>query len=548
MTLISKLAISAVAVSLLAIGALDLRHHDAQRQRLHTIYQETGLAATEEQLGQLLNRDPDAIESTDRLALALIAQLLDPRSRQAAASPKELQSLFEAQIKHLDVAEQLARESIKQRPNSWRALTAIGAAIYLRRSFARDDRLVRNYRDWERPLESARALAPARAEPSRFLTMAYLEVWPMLSKEKQQLTRDLLKTSLSDPAVYRVTIEPWLAVADNDLDALGLLPVEGWVFKDLRVRFTTRGNLELAVEANRRFRRRIAEETQEQLALIQKANARGDIIGARKQVDRALGQLPVDQGYASQAQALLQSLPAGPLATNFAGNVAVWMNFNSEQCLRSHCAFATDLVKRLFYTVPSDARGLRARLALADLNGANSAELKLEQRCSREARVYWLHKAKFLLERGQVSDARTALLSCPVAPQRQERELLYQRLFESLRPSNTPAQAVTVFGTSVRPHIAEYHPPTQSIEFALPRGDYEIELVPTVADERHSLIELLVDGAVIATMAVGPELRPQAVRVSATGFPQQLTQRLVAGQPKRLRFSEALPVGPARQL
>src|SRR6185369_775421 len=84
---------------------------------------------------------------------------------------------------------------LARRPASWEASMVLGAATYMSGSQGHDARLFTAHERWEAALE----LAPTKREPARFLTGAYVEIWPALTAPKRERTRALLAGLLSDP-------------------------------------------------------------------------------------------------------------------------------------------------------------------------------------------------------------------------------------------------------------------------------------------------------------------------------------------------------------
>src|SRR5205807_897964 len=84
---------------------------------------------------------------------------------------------------------------------------------------------------WERPLETAIALAPGRDEAARLLAGAYLELWPVLSPAKRNRERRLLAAVFTDPAAFASLIGPWLATAATRDEAFAAVPPtpEAWL-------------------------------------------------------------------------------------------------------------------------------------------------------------------------------------------------------------------------------------------------------------------------------------------------------------------------------
>lgn len=529
------LTLAAVLVTATAAGVY--REQSRQRVELLQILKESGLEDRAPRLSSLVRSDPDVRAAQERVALALVADLLDPSTRSDAATPFELEQRLEAQIDRLEVAERLARTVLATRPTSWRSSTVIGAAIYLRRSLRRDEQLLRSYQDWEEPLLRARRIAPARAEPARFLTMAYLELWPVLSEEKRELTRSLLAPSLTDRTTYLATIEPWLQVAGDDLDAIERLPQNAWLLNDVTGRLVRRGRLALALESQRRWRIALEREAEAALGRAQAASERGDHTRAAKVTVATLVGLPAQLQWLPLAERLLSAVPSGQLRGHrrFTRN---WFDFELEQCLRAQCRLSREFVER---SLPMSSRSsldpLTAALSTGNWQHMAQLETGLEpaERCAGPVERYWLAKAARALREVDVRTARDALTECP-SPST-DLELVHAHLLRAARRSISDpgsfGNEFTTLGESTR----------NGHEFALPKGDYELTVAFSRAGEA-SLSDLLIDGNLVASVALPPAGGTRTIRISTSGSAQFLRAGATRGPARTLRILDFRLVDP----
>ena len=520
------------AILVTAAAAHVFRDQKREREALLQILEESGLDERSPRLIGLVRSDPDVHAAKERVALALVADLLDPTTRADAATPTELDRRLQLQIGRLDIAEQLAHEVLAQRPTSWRSSTAIGAAIYLRRSLRRDERLLRSYRDWEEPLLRARRIAPGRAEPARFLTMAYLELWPVLSEEKQELTRSMLAPALTDRTTYLATIGAWLQVAGDDLDAIDRLPQTGWLLQDLTARLIERNRLALALESHRRWRAAIAEEAETALLDARASSSRGDHTRAAKLGVQALVQLPTQLQWLAMAEDLLAVIPSGQLK-NQGLFTRRWFDFELEQCLRSECRLSEKFVERI---LPMSSRGtydrLIAALSLGDweeMQGSES-EVATDARCTPQLEPYWLAKAILAVRENDLATARAAFTEC-LRPSR-GLELAHDRLLDTLRRA-AGASSGPLFAVATRPILGAETAGGQ--EFELPPGEYELTL-DFDRSAAAGLSEVLIDGDLVASVALPAAGGVRTVNISASGAAQFLRTRLVVGPLRSVRI------------
>ena len=515
--------LTVAGVLVITFAALATRDQQNQRDALIQILEDSGLDERSPRLASLVRSDPDVYSAQERVAMALIADLLDPSSRSDAASPADLELQLESQIDRLAVAEQLGHDVLKVRPKSWRSSTAIGAAIYLRRSLRRDEDLLRSYQDWETPLLRAREIAPGRSETARFLTMAYLELWTVLSEEKRALTRALLEPSLRDRSTYLATIDAWLQVAGDDLEAVDRLPQESWVLKDVTQRLVRRGHLALALESHRRWNVALAEEAEAALDTAREASARGSHTRAAKVALPALASLPVQSQWLPLAERLLAAVPSGQLKHQ-SRFTHVWFDHELEQCLRSECRLSEEFVRRSLPMSGRDTRDrLVAALSLGDWEAMTQTETELESsdRCAAPIERYWLAKATRALREGRPETARDALTECPSSSE--DLQLVQAQLLRAARRSSPngsdvfrPAES-TIVGTAL----------SNGQEIALPPGDYEVTIAFTPRD--NSLVDVLVDGGLVASVPLPPTDQVHAIRITSTGLAQSLRTVGVAG-------------------
>lgn len=223
-------------------------------------------------LAEWAARQDDPTETRMEVGRLLVNETVNPpegddgddgegNSDTAPGDPRTLpltQPITQPLTQPLTLARDLASEAMTRRPAAWRAPAVLASAIYLERSEAGDPRLITEASDWDRPLDRARALAPTVDEPPRFQAVAYLELWPTLSAEKQAAARDLLRLALRDSPTFNRVIPAWLTIseaADDSLEeTLEVVPNQPLAWSTLEGLFVRQRNWQGAVEARRRWR------------------------------------------------------------------------------------------------------------------------------------------------------------------------------------------------------------------------------------------------------------------------------------------------------
>src|SRR5215212_3087886 len=165
-------------LGLAAVSVAQFFSYRAGQQTLGELARETGALVQDPGLLEAISREPDPWRARLRVARTLLASATaDPQPEPATV------------LRRLEVARGLASAVSRERPASWEAAMTRGASTYLEWSRRRDRRLLSHPEEWEGPLLRSLELAPGRPEPARFLTAAYLELWPALSRGKKESAR-----------------------------------------------------------------------------------------------------------------------------------------------------------------------------------------------------------------------------------------------------------------------------------------------------------------------------------------------------------------------
>ncbi len=406
--------VGVAAAGLLAAAAAGARYAELRGERAALAASVRPLATQPATLGVLagLGSEPSLAAARARLARALVAEVLRPGAR----APAE----HAADLARLRLANGLALRALAQEPASWEALLALGASTYLEWSLAEDNRLFIEARAWERPLRRAQELAPWRAEPARFLSLAYLELWRVLPDWKREQARKLVAQGLADPATFDRLIEPWLEVSSHEgpdavEQALALVPPAPFAWQRLHRLFAARGDWPALARAATRLEAALAADLGRQVAAAEARLAAGEPAAAREMLLAALGQMPVDGRYATLFSRALQQLPAGSLDSASVPALEAWLDWALQLCAERECPLPPAVLGRL-------ARGCEPReqplaalalLASGDRAGAERLERQAGGTSQPGWAPYWIAKARQLAGGRDAEGARAALALLP---------------------------------------------------------------------------------------------------------------------------------------
>ena len=360
---------------------------------------------------EALRREDDPERAQLVVARGLVAMELDPRLHPSLA-PRDPAEERKTSLAHLALAGSLAREVLARRPASWQAAMLAGTATYLSWSEAHDPRLYTRSAAWDRPLTLARDLAPGKDEPSRFVVVAYLELWSSLSAQKRQTAQGLLERAFLDPATFSRLIRPWLTVARSREEAFAAIPPAPFAWELLQGIYAERHDWEGFALAHQHLETSLDEALAERLAEAELHRAGGDLAGARGLYLDAVNQAAPDQRRLPVLRTVLAQAPAASSSPSWAPPFRAWLDWTLDLCQVGRCPLTRPLIDRLTGLAGDDLPDHLAAWAAVTGDRLADAE-RLERRSTRlwheDWAPYLVAKARELTRRGDLGEARASL-------------------------------------------------------------------------------------------------------------------------------------------
>ncbi len=356
---------------------------------------------------QRIRSEPDPVQATLYAGRALLSRALRPPLGVLSQEAQVTEARDRAEL--LDRSRLLAQQVVEERPSAAEAHLLLGASTYLTRSLRQDRTLFTDAEAWEAPLMRAADLEPANPEAERFLAMAYLEVWPMLSDQKRALARQLVGRAFEEPVTFSRFIGPWLLV-HRDLDeALEALPSRPFVWRRMLQEMHARKDWPRYVRAQGELDEALAVEFEGKMRESAERASLGDDGRSRTLLIEVLGALPVDGRWASLFDRAMQALPPGPIHRVPAENVAAWLQWALQECTYRPCPLSPASILRAAVAAPELDDPSRAAALMAGeqpdrafrIAGAGARGLPWDR--------YHLLHAQWRARRGEMSAARAAL-------------------------------------------------------------------------------------------------------------------------------------------
>jgi hypothetical protein len=411
----------------------------------------------------------------------------------------------------LDETARLAAGALARRPASWEAAMVLGAATYLSRSAARDSRLFTAHEEWEEPLAAALRLAPTKREPVRFLTAAYLEIWPALSPPKRAAALPLVTEMLRSPADADLILGPWLDAAGDRQAALAALPPDPEVWAKAQQHFALRGDWAGFGAAREQWDRVLHGQLSAEVAAADGWLAQGDLRAARQLYLDVLERARPDLRYRDLLEKTLSQCPPGPVSRATAERLTRLLDWSLARCRVAACALSEGSLVRLARLVGDAAPPQEAMAVLlaGDLPGALSLERRAEGLGDEAWAPYQVAKARALTERQQLAEAGAALETVPRSWR--ERPAYWQARFELARAGGDgdgAALAEERLRAMTRREWAasdwSWHGDRARLEMftGSPAGRVEVDLDSVAAT--GAVVELRLDGALLGAFPAAP--------------------------------------------
>jgi hypothetical protein len=408
---IFALGIALALASLSWYRALSERQEEAARwlEGLGIPREEPGAEAARTAAPRL-DREPDPDRVGLRAARAALAAELDP-SLAPARAPLPGGRAERASAARLAETARRAGAALAEKPASWDAAMILGAATYLSWSQARDPRLFTQYREWERPIQASLRLAPGKREPVRFLTAAYLEIWPALSPAKKREARRLLAETFRNPRDLEMLLEPWLEAAGSLQAASALIPEDPEAWRRVQEALAHRGDWQGWSFARAHWEAALLASLRRDLDQAGRRMRRGDLVGARALYLSAAGRSRPDGRYRQVLETALTLCPPGPVDRETGDRLLPHLHWAVDRCVFGECPLSQAALKRLAFFARDAEPPLRAMASLfaGDLPRAESFERQGAGFWNEGWAPYLVVKARSLVERGQVEEAREAL-------------------------------------------------------------------------------------------------------------------------------------------
>lgn len=474
------------------------RTDQRQKETLLGFLESSGLDNRQPALRQRIDSEPDPQHAKLLVARALLHDTLDAREM-SQVEPSELDGWFQDRVARFGLAARLATEVLAERPASWQGQLIRGAGTYLAWSLDRNPALIRQYRDWEAPLERALELAPSEPEPVRFLAMAYLEMWSSLSPGKRARARELVRRGLEDPRAFRHLLNAWLEVTPNLDDALGLLPETSQAWKEAERALARLGRFDRVCEARQRSQIALATELEARLEEAVLRLEGGDGRAARQALLAILDDAPAEARYAPLVARAMTLLPAGPIDHRHARSAQRWLVWEADRSLLGETSLSKAVLSRLAALLPESEAALLAHVLLLgpEPDRAETVARHAPRIADTAWAPYFLERARLAKDKGLPREASQALDRLPSSWQRSPLTVaLRHDLGELDRPQPRKRWPRTLW---------RWPEDSRSVIelFVDEASQIEIEIV----DPGKAAVELSWDGAVKACEALGPTTR-----------------------------------------
>lgn len=330
-----RATLALAGIGLAAVSIAQVVSYRMGRRSLEELARETGVLAQDPGLLDGLAREPDPWRARLRVARTLLAS--------ATAEPRPEPAVL---LRRLEAARGLASGVSLERPASWEAAMVRGASTYLEWSLRRDRRLLYQPEEWEGPLLRSLELAPGRPEPARFLAAAYLELWPALSRGKQESARRLLARALGDHATFAALIGPWVRTAGGYEKAFSAMPAAPWAWERLQQLAAEDADWSGYSAARQRWYAALKAQMRRDLTEAETRLAGGDTERAQLTF-LSLLQAPPRRRFLPEIESALAQAPPGTPSPSLAPAFRSWLDWSLDLCRWRQCPMPEPMMQRL---------------------------------------------------------------------------------------------------------------------------------------------------------------------------------------------------------
>jgi hypothetical protein len=500
-----RLAAAAVALALALVPIARQRALAARQEQMTAWLAGSGVTPPRE-----IEHEPDPGRVDLRAARASLAAELDP-VRRSDLPPAEEAHQRTAGSARMAATARLAGEALAERPAAWEAAMVMGAATYLSWSQARDPRLFTAAPAWERPLETATALAPGRDEAARLLAAAYLELWPVLSPAKRDRERRLLAAVFTDPAAFASLIGPWLVTAANREEAFAPVPQNPEAWAKLQQIYAQQADWQGFCAARERWDLALQASLTGRLAAAEERRASSDAHGLFLEV--AIEARP-GRRYLGLLGRALEDCPPGSVDHHTAELLQKHLVWTLERCRLDRCPLSPRAMRRLAgFCRDLDPRiDAMAALVTGDLPRAEVLERTYATDWSEDWASYRLLKAKLLTERGDrgrghAPESEAVFAGIPRSWQ--ERPSYWQvraataREAEDVAAEGVAARELARLASREWPATAwHFHDGLPRLELLAAAGAPGLDLMIDAAPPRGAAAEIRLDDSILGTFPV----------------------------------------------
>jgi hypothetical protein len=408
--LVSVAARGVVVVLAATLAVSAVQHWFVARTQQHAVIEllaETGLATRQPEAARAAETDPDSVRARLAIARALLAEAIDYHSF-SALPPRAAAEAAERVSERLDLAREIAAETLVKRPNAWQAAMILGGATYLWSSHG-DPRTFSQRTTWETPLWAAASLAPGEDEPLRFLAVAWLEIWPTMTVAERKETLPTLHRAFQDPATFTRCAGLWFAAAADRTDAFRLVPEDPRAWSVVENLYARKAEWNGFCAARHRRDAALERELRGQIAEVAEHIRGGDPSGARSLAGGVLAAAPVDLAFRDIASSALALSPPGPMASPNA--FRRWLIWADEGFVRGQVRLPPEAVARLAAAAGElpPAEAALSQLASGNLAQAEVIERRHEVPGTEAWAPYWVAKARVLASQHDANEAAAAL-------------------------------------------------------------------------------------------------------------------------------------------